>query len=134
MKLNSFSKKEHLFGETTVNRLFAEGEAFIAYPFRIVYLFLPLTEDDLPARVMVGVPKKRFKRAVKRNRLKRLMRESYRLNKHTLVNLLKEKNIQMHVSFQYISNDELDFMYIEKKMKKALNELQDKVQAYEKSI
>jgi len=73
------------------------------------------------------VPKKRFKRAVKRNRLKRLMREAYRLNKQPLVALLKENDLQLHVAFNYVSDDELDFVAVEKKMKVALQRLMDKI-------
>ena len=126
MKHNSFSKAEHLCGEKKITRLFTEGKAFIVYPLRVVYFVLP-EEDEFPAKVMVGVPKKRFKRAVKRNRLKRLIREAYRLNKHDLREALIEKKLQLHVSFQYVSDEELEFDYIEKRMKTALEKLKSSV-------
>jgi len=121
-KKYSFSKAEHLCGEKKITRLFAEGKAFVVYPLRIVY-FVIREEDEFPTKVMVGVPKKRFKRAVKRNRLKRLIRESYRLNKHDLRNTLNEKKLQLHISFQYISDEELQFDYIEKRMVIALKKM-----------
>ncbi len=124
MKKYSFSKAEHLCGEKKISRLFSEGNAFIVYPLRIVYSVLE-EKDDIPVKVMVSVPKKRFKRAVKRNRLKRLMREAYRLNKHILWNVIKEKHSEMHISFQYISDEELTFGYIENKMITALEKLKN---------
>ena len=122
MKLNSFSKAEHLYGDKNINRLFSEGQAFIAYPFRVVCLFLS-DEEEIPVRVMVSVSKKRFKRAVKRNKVKRLMRESYRVNKHGLTELLTDKNKQAYISFQYVANEILSFQYIETRMKMALDKI-----------
>lgn len=118
----TFSKKEHLCGEKRSTRLFTQGKAFIVHPLRVVYIVNEQVETE-PALVMVSVPKKRFKRAVKRNRLKRLMREAYRLNKTIFVDALKEHHRCMHVSFNYISNDEVDFETMQKKMKLALFKL-----------
>jgi len=83
--------------------------------------------DTEPANVLISVPKKRFKRAVKRNRLKRLIREAYRLNKQELIEKLEEKQLQIHIAFNYVSDDELDFVSIEKKIKLSLQKLIDKV-------
>ena len=127
IKINSFSKSEHLCGEKRITRLFIEGEAFIAYPLRVVYILEP-KKDKETLSVMVSVPKKRFKRAVKRNKLKRLMREAYRLNKHILLEKAEEKQLQFHIAFNYVSNDELDFVTIEKKMKVALQRLADRIE------
>jgi len=123
---NSFPKSEHLCGDKRIGQLFTQGDAFIAYPLRVVYLIAPKKDVEF-ASVMVSVPKKRFKRAVKRNRLKRLMREAYRLNKQPLVALLKENDLQLHIAFNYVSDDELDFVAVEKKMKVALQRLMDKI-------
>ena len=124
---NSFSKSEHLCGEIRITRLFTQGEAFISYPLRVVYILEP-KKDVVPVSVMVSVPKKRFKRAVMRNRLKRLMREAYRLNKQPLIEKIEEKQLQLHVAFNYVSDDELDFITIEKKMKQAIQKLLAKVE------
>lgn len=123
---NTFPKSQHLCGEKRIAELFTHGEAFIAYPLRVVYILQPKTDNE-PMSVMVSVPKKRFKRAVKRNQLKRLIREAYRLNKQLLTEILEEKQLQIHIAFNYISNDELDFATIEKKMKQALGKLVEKI-------
>jgi len=123
---NSFSKSEHLCGEKRINRLFTQGDAFIAYPLRVVYL-IESKSDSEAASILVSVPKKRFKLAVKRNRLKRLMREAYRLNKQDLTEKLNEKELQIHIAFNYVSDEEMDFATLEKKMKLTLLKLTEKV-------
>jgi ribonuclease P protein component len=130
---NTFPKSEHLCGEKRITRLFTEGKAFIAYPLRVIFLVEP-KKDAEPASVMVSVPKKRFKKAVKRVRIKRLMREAYRLNKHPLIEKLNEKGMQIHVAFNYVSDDELDFATIEKKMKLALQKIIEKVELSDSTI
>jgi len=124
---NSFSKPEHLCGEKRITRLFTQGDAFIAYPLRVVYI-IETVHDNVPSSVLISVPKKRFKRAVKRNRLKRLMREAYRLNKLTLIEKLEEKQLQIHIAFNYVSDDVLDFDTVEKKMKLSLEKLIAKIE------
>ena len=125
---NTFSKPEHLCGEKRITRLYTQGDAFIAYPLRVVFLIEPKKDKEL-ASVLVSVPKKRFKRAVKRNRLKRLMREAYRLNKLLLVEKLEEKQLQIHIAFNYVSDEELNFASVEKKMKISLQRLMDRIES-----
>ena len=124
---NSFSKIEHLCGEKRITRLYTQGDAFIAYPVRVVFLIEPKSDTE-PANVLISVPKKRFKRAVKRNRLKRLIREAYRLNKQELIEKLEEKHLQIHIAFNYVSDDVLEYAAIEKKMNLALQKLIEKIE------
>lgn len=121
-----FPKKEHLCGEIRIGKLFVEGTAFIVYPLRVVYRISD--ETDVPVRVMVAAPKKRFKSAVKRNRLKRLMRESYRLNKSILIDKCIEKNINIQIAFNYVADVELDFKTIQAKMRSALTKISESVE------
>src|ERR1035437_1951267 len=105
---NTFSKAQHLCGDKRISRRCTLGDAFIAYPMRVVFLIEAKSDIEFSS-VLVSVPKKRFKRAVKRNRLKRLMREAYRLNKQLLIEKLIEKQMQIHIAFNYVSDEELDF-------------------------
>ena len=130
---NSFSKSEHLCGEKLITKVFESGEAFICYPLRVVYLIQPQNDSEA-VKVLVGVPKKRFKRAVKRNKLKRLMREAYRLNKLEIVETLNLKQLQLLVAFNYVSDEELDFDTINKKLKSVLQRLKDKIETYQPLI
>ncbi|MHA6279005.1 ribonuclease P protein component [Salinimicrobium sp. CAU 1759] len=80
----SFGKKEKLKSKVMIDRLFAEGNSVKKYPLRLVYLPLKDPSEKLN-KVAVSVPKRNFKRAVDRIKIKRLMREAYRKNKY-LVN------------------------------------------------
>lgn len=123
----TFPKAEHLCGEIRTGKLFAEGKAFIVYPVRVVY---KITEhnDNIPVKVLVGVPKKRFKRAVKRNRLKRLMREAYRTNKNILINKCLSSNTHLDIAFNYVSDEEVDFATVQQKIQMALQRIADKIE------
>ena len=81
---HTLSKEERLSWKRHIDRLFTEGRSFVAFPLRVVYLLSD--EEGMPVRAsfLVSVPKKRFKRAVKRNRIKRQVREAYRMHKYDL--------------------------------------------------
>lgn len=119
----SFKKKEHLCSRIAINRLFDEGKSFVKYPFRITYLATSSLDNTVNAQILISVSKKRFKRAVKRNLIKRKIREAYRLNKHVLIDELKAQNKQLLIAFIYLPTDILDHTDIEKGMKKALKQL-----------
>ena len=76
---------------------------------------------------MVSVPKKRFKRAVKRNRLKRLMREAYRLSKPDFVADLSSRRLSMQIAFNYVSDDQVDFVQMQRKMSIALQKITERL-------
>ena len=80
-----FPKKEKLKSKKLIEVLFKEGKTLTSFPLRLIYLKLEMPLDA-KFKTGVAVPKKNFKGAVKRNRVKRLMRESYRLNKHLVFN------------------------------------------------
>jgi len=124
---NCFPKKEHLCGEIRINKLYAEGKAFIAYPYRVVYR-IEKKQTDIPVQVLVSVPKKRFKSAVKRNKIKRLMREAYRLNKHFLTDICNQNACQIQIALNYVSDTEMDYKAMEVKMIDALTKISQRIE------
>jgi len=117
----TFQKTERLTGEIRIKGLFEKGEFLLSYPFRIGYVVAP--QSDVPVKVVISVPKKRFKHAVDRNRIKRLIRESYRLNKKSLYEILKEKGYAIHLAVSYISSDKLTYDVIQKKWIETIGKL-----------
>ena len=122
----TLSKAERLSWKRYVDRLFLNGQSFIAYPLRVVYL--PIEEVlGVPASFLVSVPKKKFKRAVKRNLIKRQVREAYRVHKQELYDSLVLSGKQLLVAFIYLDKEIVSFPEIEKAMTKAIRLLQEKV-------
>ena len=99
----TLSKEERLSWKRYIDLLFAKGQSFVAFPLRVVYL--PVEESVAPVSILVSVPKKKFKRAVKRNLIKRQVREAYRIHKYTLVDPLTIQSKHMLVAFLYLDKD-----------------------------
>jgi len=118
----TFTKAERLTNKTIIGELFTEGHSFVNYPFRIVWKQAELN-TDFPAQFVVSVSKRSFKHAVKRNLMKRRIREIYRQNKHTLYQELKEKNIQIAFMVVYLPKTILPSSELEPKFKKALQKI-----------
>jgi ribonuclease P protein component len=121
----TFSKSQHLCGETTISQLFREGKAFLVFPLRVVYRVEKRAEGDKRAtvRVLTSVPKKQFKHAVDRNRFKRLIREAYRLQQHELNVALEAKGLVMDVAFTAVHNQLPEFDFLKGRMAKILLKL-----------
>lgn len=84
----SYSKAEKLKSKITIGLLFSEGKSVSKYPLRLVY-YQQKKEENQKIKIGVSVSKKYFKKAVDRNYFKRVLRETYRLNKHVLTDNLK---------------------------------------------
>lgn len=130
----TFNKSQHLCGETTISQLFREGKAFLVFPLRVVYRVMPrdvgtcgsCVRDNRPSvRVLTSVPKKQFKHAVDRNRFKRLIRESYRLQQHELNEVLDANGLVMDVAFTAVHNQIPKFDYLKSRMGKIIQTLKE---------
>ena len=124
-KRYTLSKEERLSWKRYIDLLFEKGQSFVAFPLRVVYL--PLEEEmSAPVSILISVPKKKFKRAVKRNLIKRQVSEAYRVRKYDLIDTLTEKNKRMLIAFLYLDKEIHPFTDMEKAMTKAIRILRDK--------
>jgi ribonuclease P protein component len=117
--MHTFKKEERLSRKKIIESLFLMGNSFSQYPVKVVWLDYPL-EGKYPAQVLISVPKRKFKRAVDRNLLKRRIREAYRKNKESLYDYLRERDKTCVLALLYISNDIVSYNEIEEKIILAL--------------
>lgn len=117
----TFKKEERLCSKKLLDKLYHSGSSFLLYPFRLTWLVTEVLPADVPAQVVISVSKRKFKRAVDRNLIKRRSREIYRLNKAELLYSFLEKPLLLGIS--YIGNEIADYPFMEKKLSQALLKL-----------
>ncbi len=110
----TFKKAERLKSRKTIERLFKEGKSFGVYPLRLVFLKMDEPKSEAPVQFTVSVPKRSFKSAVARNRIKRKVREAWRLNKHWLYKKLEKEEGQFAFMVIYTGKEDLPYQEIEK--------------------
>ena len=117
-----YGKKDKLKSKKMIEKLFAEGKSITAFPLRLIYLET-VFNDDSTIKTAVSVSKKFHKKAVSRNRIKRIIREAYRLNKPIFFN-----NSSTSYAFMilYLSKDGTTFADVNEAMKMLFRKFLDK--------
>lgn len=126
---NTLGKQERLKSKKLIEKLYAEGDSVKTFPLRMMYVQTAHT-SEFPCQVGVSVAKRNYKLAVDRNRLKRLMRETYRLQKQIVYNNLDKPYVFM---ISYIGREEIKYEDLYLKMEKLLTLFIDKVKVKVKS-
>lgn len=117
--MQTFSKAERLSSKLLIDLLIKKGNSFTGFPFKITWM--EIHDSQVPVKIVISVPKRKFKKAVDRNRIKRLTREVYRKNKHQLIERLGGKKIAMLLV--YTSKTIFDYAEAEEKINMALMRL-----------
>lgn len=122
MKTLTLGKRERLSYLSDIRTLFNEGRSIVAFPIRAVYIKKDRAQDQPPASILVSVPKRHFKHAVDRNRVKRQIREAFRQNKELL---LLSENEHADIAFVWLDDKLHESSQVEKKLKKLLTRLSE---------
>lgn len=118
-----FRKSERLCSQKHIERLFTQGDSFHIYPFRVVWQVREQKTARYLAALMISVPKKRIRKAVGRNRIKRLIRESYRLQKSGFYQELQKMDQEIDLILIYTAQDILTYPVIYHKISVVLKRL-----------
>ena len=99
------TKAERINSKLTIENIFRKGQSVFSHPYKLVFVDR-INDDDSPlVEILISVSKKRFKKAVDRNAIKRLIRESYRTNKQILWNFCEQNNTKLSIVIVYVGND-----------------------------
>lgn len=121
MPAYTFQRGERLKSRKEIERLFGRGSASVAkYPLRLVWREMNERRSDFPVQFTLSVPKKRFKKAAHRNRLRRRIREAYRLQKHHIYATLPKDAEQLAWMVIYVGKEEHDFRKINRSMEQLI--------------
>jgi ribonuclease P protein component len=125
VKKLTLGKKERLKSRKLIDQLFKEGRNFNLFPFRVYYLFPKAKAADLNVNLQfgVGVSTRNFKHAVDRNRIKRLTREAYRLQKLPFQELLESKQLTIALFLIYTGKELPAYEVVSEKITVILNRL-----------
>ena len=116
----TLGKTERIKSRKLIEQLFKEGRSFVLYPYRVYYKMSPATTNSY-LQFGIGAGSKNFKKAVDRNRIKRVTREAYRLQKNELQEQLKEKKLQLNIFLIYTDKELPVFNTIKEKLQVILN-------------
>ena len=122
----TFNKRERIVSRTLIEKLFSKGssQSTSAFPLRVVYMQEERKEGEEPVQILISVSKRHFKRAVKRNRVKRQIRECYRHHKQILTEKITEGQA-LYVAFIWLSDELSSTPQVERSVKKLLEKVSE---------
>ena len=123
-----FQKRERIVSRKLMDELFGgdHSHAVVAFPLKAVYLAKEHLDEQVPVEVLISVPKKHFKHAVDRNRVKRQVREAYRKQKQLLTDRVGE-DMMVAVAFIWMSNQHISSAEVDSRVKHILTRIAKKI-------
>jgi len=122
----TFQKNERLTHKPTINKIFqTKGQRLSAFPLSLIFMECQ-REEDVPAQILISVPKKRIRRAVQRNLIKRRIRESYRMQKHLLFDSIGNEK-QFALAIVYLPTEPHTYKSINKAVKKLIHDFSTRI-------
>ena len=122
----TFRKAERIVSRRLIEQLFTDNYSMAAFPLRAVYQLIGRSAGDEPVQVLVSVSKKRFRHAVDRNRIKRQVREAYRLHKQVLSDAVPSDK-RLLLAFIWLSDRHLPSAGVSSRVVSLLHRIAEKL-------
>jgi ribonuclease P protein component len=120
----TFKKTEHLCNKKLISDAYSKGKQFFYYPFKVIWLDSISFMKDNPVQILISVPKKNISLAVTRNKIKRLIREAFRLNKKNYYEYLTNASKSNLLVLHYTEKKIIPYKEIEAKIVLILQRMQ----------
>ncbi|MVT07414.1 ribonuclease P protein component [Chitinophaga tropicalis] len=134
MKTYSFTREERLKSRKLIETLFREGKAFSVFPYRVIYMPVNPPVNKYPVQAGFSVSTRKFPHAVDRNRVKRLTRECWRLQKQTFYDVLQQRSLQLAVFFIYTDKKIAPYTTLHSKISVILKRLENEIAKGDQSL
>lgn len=122
----TLSKEERICSKKLINELFTgNGRSMTAFPLRVVFMKRTIVDDQPRAAMLVSVPKRYFKHAVDRNRVKRQVREAFRRNKSIITQNLTDDHESVAMAFVWLTNEKFPSSEVENRMVRLLTRISE---------
>lgn len=122
----TLSKEERICSKKLINELFTgNGRSMTAFPLRVVFMKRTILDDQPRAAMLVSVPKRYFKHAVDRNRVKRQVREAFRRNKSIITQNLTDDHEAVAMAFVWLTNEKYPSSEVENRMVRLLTRISE---------
>lgn len=123
----TFCKEEKLCSRKIIGEMFLSGNSFLCHPLKVAWIHNREISSIYPVQVAFSVPKRNFKKAHDRNRIKRLVRESYRYQKNLLYQFLESNGQKIGLMIVYIGKEKTDCRQIESAMNRIISRLEREI-------
>lgn len=122
----TLSKEERICSKKLINELFTgNGRSMTAFPLRVVFMKRTIVDDQPRAAMLVSVPKRYFKHAVDRNKVKRQVREAFRHNKSIIIQNLTDDHEAVAMAFVWLTNEKFPSSEVENRMVRLLTRISE---------
>ena len=122
----TLSKEERICSKKLINELFTgNGRSMTAFPLRVVFMKRTIVDDQPRAAMLVSVPKRYFKHAVDRNRVKRQVREAFRRNKSSITQNLTDDHEAVAMAFVWLTDEKFPSSEVENRMVRLLTRISE---------